>query len=105
MKKMHIKIRSLFSPEIANMLILKVENKDINYWDSLIFEEFEIDCPAWISDLSSDRYREGADETFYNIVWEDASKITTELRPLGQYIKSKYNSEQINKLIDIIRPG
>jgi hypothetical protein len=72
---MNERIRTLFSPQIANKLINKVENRDINYWDAMIFEEFEIDCPKWISNLSYDKYRKGADESFYNLVWEDVTKI------------------------------
>ena len=80
-EKMKRKIRSIFSPELANNLISKVENKEINYWDAMIFEEFEIDCPKWISDLSYDKYREGADESFYNLAWEDVTKISNEIKP------------------------
>jgi hypothetical protein len=105
MDNMNIRIRALFSPKIAERLISKIANKDINYWDSLIFEEFEIECPDWISNLSYDKYREGADESFYSLVWEEAAKLNTEIQPLGQYIKSTYTPDQINKLIEIIRPG
>ena len=103
MEKMYDKIISLFNPEIANKLISKVENKDINYWDAIIFEEFEIKCPKWIYELSYDKYREGADESFYNLVWKDATKTVNEIKPIGKYIKSKFTTKQINELIDIIK--
>jgi len=104
MEKMYDRIKSLFNPEIANALIYKVEHKEINYWDSLIFEEFEIHCPKWISDLSYDKYKKGADESFYNKAWKDATKTTNEIKPIGRYIKSTFSPEQINELIEIIKP-
>ena len=103
MENMYAKIRSIFSPDVATQLIKKVENKDINYWDSLIFEEFEIECPQWISDFSYDKFRKGADESFYNIAWEDATKVIHEIEPISRYIKSTFSKSQINKLIEKIQ--
>ncbi len=105
MEKMYDRIKSLFSPQIANTLISKVENKEVNYWDAILFEEFEINCPKWISDLSYDKYRKGADESFYNLVWKDATKVSDEIKPIGRYIKSTFTAKQINELIDIIKPS
>ncbi len=105
MQKMYDRIKSLFSPEIANTLINKVESKELNYWDALLFEEFEINCPKWISELAYDQYRKGADESFYNLVWQDATKSNNQIKPIGRYIRSTFTHKQINELIDIIKPS